>query len=199
MFSVLRSHSSLIVLLFTLSAVTGVAPQTPPVDKGQLLVATRHLDDTPFKHAVILVTEHSEKGCFGLAINHPTPVFIDDFLPSTTLKKAPASQLYQGGPKAMQILFVVAHNSGLAKMNPLTKDLYYAAGSDAAAILEHSPANAQDVRAFAGYLQFTREEIDAGIQRGDWQVLPASTENVFNSDPATLWEQMAGAWDGEWM
>ena len=195
----MRALTSLVLSLIFVFTLTGAAAIQPPLVKGQLLVASHQLDDTPFKHAVILVTEHSDKGLFGLTINRPTPVFIDEFLPGTVAHSSPSSRLYMGGHNAMQILFVVTRATPAAKLQHLAGELYYGAGRDAAAVLAQSAADNQDVRAYAGYLNWPPGEIDAAVAKGDWYVMPANAETVFNRNPDTLWEQMVGAWDGQWM
>ncbi|MEK6750118.1 MAG: YqgE/AlgH family protein [Pseudomonadota bacterium] len=199
MFTSARAISSLISMLVMVLSLTGAAATPTPLEKGKLLVATHQLDETPYRHAVILVTEHSDKGLFGLTINRPTPVFIDEFLPNTALREMPSSRLFMGGPNAKQVLFVVARATQVAQLHHLAGDLYYGVGRDAATVLTQSPANSQNVRAYAGYLNWPPGEIDAAIAKGEWRVMPADAQTLFNSDPDSLWEQMMGAWDGQWM
>ncbi len=48
--------------------------------QSQLLIAMPGLDDPYFKQSVTLICQHNEDGCFGLTINNPIQITVDEVL-----------------------------------------------------------------------------------------------------------------------
>lgn len=82
--------------------------------QSQLLIAMPGLDDPYFKQSVTLICQHSEDGCFGLTINKPIEITVDEVLkqleiesdqPVTDTAKVKYSQLNKSlSPKSMHAL-----------------------------------------------------------------------------------------------
>ena len=49
--------------------------------RGQLLVGANHLRDPNFHRTVVLLLEHNDEGAFGVVLNRPLEVEVDDVLP----------------------------------------------------------------------------------------------------------------------
>ena len=54
--------------------------------QSQLLIAMPCLDDPYFSQSVTLICQHNEDGCFGLTINKPIEISIDDVLKQLEIK-----------------------------------------------------------------------------------------------------------------
>ena len=58
-------------------------------------------------------------------------------------------------------------------------------------VLEHIMTQAkltETFRAFAGFAAWAPRQLEAEMLLGAWGVLPADSFNIFDQDPATLWQ-----------
>jgi len=87
--------------------------------QNQLLIAMPCLNDPYFKHSVTLICQHNEDGCFGLTINKPIEITVDEILkqlaidakdPSThsiETKHNNSTPALRGGPVQIEQGFVI--------------------------------------------------------------------------------------------
>jgi len=89
--------------------------------KSQLLIAMPSLQDPYFKQSVTLICQHSSEGCFGLTINKPTNVTIDEVLKQLEIDSKDKSSVednhstilmpaLRGGPVQVEQGFII-HDS----------------------------------------------------------------------------------------
>ena len=83
--------------------------------KSQLLVSEPSLADPNFRCTVVLVTEHDEKGAFGLVVNRPGGQTVADLWSGLTgepcLSEAP---VFIGGPVEPAAVFILHNRSDLS-------------------------------------------------------------------------------------
>ena len=72
--------------------------------QGSLLVSEPFLLDSYFKRAVVLLSEHDEKGTLGFILNKPTDVKLNDAVDDFPDFDVP---LYFGGPVETDTLFYI--------------------------------------------------------------------------------------------
>jgi putative transcriptional regulator len=72
--------------------------------QGSLLISEPFLLDSYFKRAVVLLSEHDEKGTLGFILNKPTDVMLNDAVEDFPDFNVP---LYFGGPVDTDTLFYV--------------------------------------------------------------------------------------------
>jgi len=84
---------------------TDISPKTTENHylQNQLLIAMPGLDDPYFKKSVTLICQHSEQGCFGLTINKPIPITIEEVLKQLELKPEKESTNENPDPKSKKI------------------------------------------------------------------------------------------------
>jgi len=89
--------------------------------KSQLLIAMPSLQDPYFKQSVTLICQHSSEGCFGLTINKPSNVTIDEVLKQLEIDSKDKSSVednhstilmpaLRGGPVQVEQGFII-HDS----------------------------------------------------------------------------------------
>ncbi len=78
-----------------------VSPQTTDTHylQNQLLIAMPGLEDPYFKQSVTLICQHSEHGCFGITINKPIPVTVDEVLKQLKLDAEDESSIEHNHPE----------------------------------------------------------------------------------------------------
>lgn len=172
----------------------------PPLDTGIFLVATEQLDNTSFAQTVILITHNTEKGAAGLAINHPSQYRLNELFPQQRELRRHQDEVFLGGPVQSDSIFVLMRTKRQhAGMYQVAKDLYFAAGLDA---LSHGLKNLGDkelVRAYVGFAGWAPGQLDQEIQRGDWLVVHANPDIIFEQDNGSVWQRLYKTWTGQWI
>jgi putative transcriptional regulator len=152
---------------------------------GQLLLASPTLRDPNFTRTVVLVGAHTEEGAMGVILNRPSTTSVTDAVPALEAVIDQSEPVYVGGPVAPSSIVVLAEfldpsPAGLIVLGRIGFP------SPAADIDELDRATARR-RVYAGYAGWSGGQLDAELEQGDWVTLPAVPEDVFTSDPQTLW------------
>jgi putative transcriptional regulator len=152
--------------------------------RGRLVVATPGLADPNFAHTVVLLLEHDPDGAFGVVLNRPGELMLDDALgPWATLGAEPPV-LFTGGPVERDAVVALGRTrspSGRGEVIPgvevvdLTGDPALAA------------ATFRGVRLFAGYAGWGPGQLDEELEAGGWFVVDADPADVVTADPDNLW------------
>lgn len=183
--------------LLLLAAAAGAAPGDPA--KGKLLVARRGLLDPNFAETVILLLDYDEEGAMGLVINLPTELRVATVLPEVGGLAERDDRVYVGGPVAVsQMLLLVRSEEAPEDSLHVFADVYL---STSRALLERLGGEGRDAiafRVFAGHSGWAPGQLDAEIGRGDWHVLPADAEVVFDDDTDVLWRDLIEKSDVQW-
>lgn len=77
--------------------------------QGQLLIAMPNLGDPFFERSVTLIRQHNQDGCFGLTINYPMDISVNDLFEQLTIKHAYKEIIptLRGGPVQIEQGFVL--------------------------------------------------------------------------------------------
>jgi putative transcriptional regulator len=182
----------LAIALYALASVgwsTAHAAQPPP-RKGDFLVASAGQAGA-FTHSVVLLIAYGPKGAMGLIVNHPMPLSLSKALQDSTLPQGEDKTLYLGGPVQLNHLTLLIHASTPPHDALHVIDDIYASGNPATlqALSEKAMRNAS-YRGYAGYAGWGPGQLDDEIAHGNWKILPASADDVFSTDPASLWEKL---------
>ena len=189
-----------LTLLVGAFTVNGASITDHPVNKGIFLVATEKLADSSFKETVILITHFSEKGATGLAINRPSEFQLKEVFPDREFLRHRREDVYLGGPVGTHSVFVLMRTQRPhAGMYNIAKDLYFAAGIEA---LTHGLDNLtgdEYARAYVGYSGWGPGQLEYEIHRGDWILVHADTDIVFDLDYRAVWKKLFKSWSGQWI
>ena len=193
-----------VVVLASLS-LTAVAADQPKqlegsADKGIFLVATDQLAHSSFKETVILITHHSERGATGLAINRPSEFNLNEVFPEVEKFRKIKDEVYMGGPVHTNSVFVLMRTKRPhANMYKIAKDLYFSAGVNALAHGLENISGDEHARAYVGYSGWAPGQLEHEIHRGDWLVVHADPDIVFDQDYRSLWKKLLKSWSGQWI
>ena len=120
-----------------------------------LLVAGVGLDDPNFHQTVVLVLEWNEEGAFGLVLNRPTDLAIDEHLPDVAHLAGDPKTVHFGGPVQTEIAIGLDVTPG---KSPTLVDLASALDGDLS------------LRVFAGYSGWGEMQLDQEIAAQAWHV-----------------------------
>ena len=176
--------------------------------QNQLLIAMPNLDDPYFKQSVTLICQHGADGCFGLTINKPIEITVDEVLKqldmdvkegdSTSVSakniklNAPQSlPALRGGPVQVEQGFII-HDSDQEWGNTLTidEDLYVTASQDI--LVDIAAGNGPENYLLAlGCASWEAGQIEAEILNNSWLNCPVDKKLIFNLPFEKRWQGAA--------
>lgn len=173
-------------------------PAQPQLSQGALLVATPEIGDPSWAETVVLVLHHDSNGTLGVAINRPTRVRLGEIVPDLETEDYTGS-VFRGGPVGpTQLVFLVRNPPlGLLQSAPLIVDGIRASGDLAALprLVELGHSDDDDLRLFAGHVEWAPGQLAREIADGLWTVTTGSAPRVFSPQPETLWHRLRTAGD----
>jgi putative transcriptional regulator len=176
-------------VLLTVPAAAGNESSLSSVAKGVLLVASPMLSDPNFRQTVVLIMEHGSEGTIGLILNRSTNILLSEALPHLTVLKGSNHRLFVGGPvepSRLLLLFRLKEPPADARA---VFDGVYVGGTPA--VLERIITQARPTetfRAFAGSAGWAPGQLAFEMLQGAWAALPPESFDIFDKDPATLWQ-----------
>lgn len=177
--------------LFVLWSSAGVTAET--LSEGIFLVATDKLNNTSFQQTVVLLTHNSNRGTTGIAINRPSQIPLRKYLPHQKKLLTNDTELYLGGPIKPDTIFVLMKTKHpLAGMFEVAKGLFFTRGIQALAMDNEKKSDSEKARAYAGYTGWGPGQLNAEIDRGEWQVVRSDPAIVFDKDNKSVWEKLNG-------
>jgi putative transcriptional regulator len=152
--------------------------------RGQLLIAGPGLLDQNFWRTVVLIVEHSDDGALGLVLNRPSETTVGEAVSELGELLDIDDPLYVGGPVQPSALIVLAEfdRPDLAALIAF-KNIGVLAGS-----VDDPVDGVRRGRGFVGHAGWGPGQLDSEMERGDWILEPARTEDAFTQDPLELWE-----------
>ncbi|QDT31216.1 YqgE/AlgH family protein [Thalassoglobus polymorphus] len=162
--------------------------------RGKFLVAGDQLRDPTFFKSVVLIVEHGPDGSMGLVINHPSPFTVSHALQGNFDLPENQELVYVGGPVEPEALFVVHNSSALDPSEmPIVENVYMGSSAEVFEdILQVAIEDPQELiyRVFAGCSGWGPGQLEGELARGDWTVVPADEETVFQPDPYSIWDTL---------
>ena len=155
---------------------------------GVLLIAGTVLQDSFFGRSVVLLCDHQDEGSFGLVLNNPLPLSLNDVVEDLAWN----APLFCGGPVQENSLhFVHGHaNLGIGSREVLP-GIYW--GGDFDALREKvliGRIKPDEVRFFLGYSGWGEGQLAREITEDSWFLTPACPDTVFVADIANHWRHV---------
>ena len=195
--SVSLAVAGFVLVLLSMSVVM---PQTAPqaaLSAGRFLVAGQHLRDPNFAQTVVLLLNYGERGARGVIINRQTDVKLAAVFPRITGLRQRPDTVYLGGPVARnQLLILLRSDKPRAAAEHVVDDIYV---STSRRVLVDALNRAAAVHVYAGYAGWAPGQLDREVARGDWHVLPADADTVFNETPGDVWRELIDKGAVQWL
>lgn len=155
--------------------------------RGHLLIAGPSLVDPNFWRTVVLVGEHSEEGALGVVLNRASDAAVDETVPELTILADDLGHVHVGGPVQPSAIVVLADFLEPERAASLVLD---SVGFLPAEVDPTTLGELKRARVFAGYAGWGPGQLDGELEEGSWIVEPALAEDVFTSEPDTLWSDV---------
>ncbi len=155
-------------------------------NQGRILISEPFLQDHYFKRSVVLLADHSEEGSFGIILNKPINVKLNE-----VVNEFPKfdGQLYMGGPvKTDSLFFVHTLGSAVEGSMKIMDGLYW--GGDIEVVKEMMKLNKitpEEIRFFIGYSGWESNQLEDELNQNSWVVSNTHVGQVINTNPTELW------------
>ncbi|QXD16620.1 YqgE/AlgH family protein [Rhodocaloribacter litoris] len=171
-------------------------PESRPTT-GTLLIAPPLMEDPNFRRTVVLLCEHGEEGSFGLILNRPLTLHLQDVLDDVLDYDTPLSL---GGPVQPNTLhFLHRFGERIPGAVPVLEDVYWGGDFEALKhLLTGERVTGEALRFFLGYAGWSPGQLEEEIEQGGWFLSPASGDVVFAEVPERLWRAVLRRKGGEY-
>jgi putative transcriptional regulator len=165
--------------------------------KGKLLIAEPSiLNDSSFKRAVILLSEHNDEGAIGFILNKPSKYKLNDLIPEIDSKLV----IYNGGPVSPENLYFVHRIPHLIPDSiKISEDIYWGGDFEAVqSLLANNELSNNDIRFFLGYSGWSKDQLQDELNTTSWVVIDNDFKNIFNLSHDSLWKDQLMKFGGEY-
>lgn len=185
-------HATALRWLAVLAAlVPPLAGAQGPQPNGIFLVARRGIADPNFRETVVLVTQPPRGGPVGLIVNRPLGRRLSELFPGHEALASSPDVLFEGGPVARDTLFfLVRASEPPPRAFAVLRGVYLTGDLELLERLLQRPQPMAGLRVYAGYSGWAPGQLEREIARGDWHLLPADAETVFEKEPARIWPEL---------
>lgn len=154
---------------------------------GTLLLSSGKLFDPNFRHTVTLIVQHDSDGAMGLVLNRPTEHRVEEAVPPLAAIVEENALLFHGGPVQPQLPLLLAELTVPSLADVLVFGTVGLLTGDVDAEISSAIVRA---RVFAGYAGWSAGQLEAEMKEDSWIVETATADDVFTSDPKTLWQRI---------
>lgn len=155
---------------------------------GKILVAEPFMNDYYFKRSVVVLADHSHEGSFGIIVNKPLKLKIQEI---HTDIKGFAAPIYLGGPVSHDRLFFT-HTLGneIEGSSKILEGLYWGGNiNQLKSLIAAGVITPDQVRFYLGYAGWSANQLDDELKRNSWLVGKGSTPFILQTPPNDLWKK----------
>lgn len=163
--------------------------------QGQLLIAMPNLGDPYFEQSVTLICQHNADGCFGLTINKPIDLTINDLFDQLDIACADSilnqMPVFRGGPVQIEQGFVI-HDSKQTWENTFTicDGLSVTASKDILVDIAMGKGPENFVLTL-GSASWAPGQMEQEIINNSWLNCPIDKQIIFNTPYKDRWQRAA--------
>lgn len=171
--------------------------QTLQPTAGRLLVSEPSLQDFYFRKSVILLAEHNNDGSFGLIINKPVDVKLNEVV--NDFPDFPA-RIFLGGPvKTDSLFFIHSCPEKIANSMKILKGVYWGGDIDQVhELIRNREIDPNEIRFFIGYTGWAPQQLEMEMKKSSWVVSPATPDQLIKEHPDDLWASIMKSMGGEY-
>ena len=174
------------LLLWALPALT----ETIEEKAGIFLVAKKEILDPNFRETVVLVRPISE-GAIGVIINRQTDIPLSKLFPEDPILKESDNNVYFGGPVyPRSLVFMFRSNEQPRWSLHMMDDIYLGLSLDLLQELLSNQQPPRQLKVYAGHSGWGQGQLQNEIERGDWYVVPADANVIFEMEPEKIWPEL---------
>ena len=160
---------------------------------NHFLISMPHMTDPFFQKSLVYICEHDHEGAMGIIINKTlSSENVQDVLTQTGLNRIkPHPEVYLGGPVAIETGLIL-HDASYKSEGELeiTKEIKLTSNNQIIddIINEIGP---KDYLFSLGYSGWGKGQLEQEIEDGDWLIMPANYEHIFELSHDSKWSTAA--------
>jgi putative transcriptional regulator len=155
--------------------------------QGKLLISGGRLHDDSFRHTVVLIGAHGPEGAVGVILNRPLDVTVQDAAPALAELTDAGAPLFGGGPvEPDQAVLLVE----VADTEILDLPVFGSVGFLTGDVPADTASAIRRARVFVGHAGWGPGQLEDELRAEAWIVEPATIDDVFAADPASLWRRI---------
>jgi putative transcriptional regulator len=166
-----------------------VPDQVLKAKAGRLLISEPFMQDPYFKRSVVLLTEHSETGSFGLIVNKPIPMFLNEAVDNAPVFNA---RLGLGGPVQKDTLHYL-HRVGhlIPDSTEVMPGVFWGGDFEVVKrLITTDQLKPKDIRMFVGYAGWAEGQLSSEMKSKSWIIARADESVLFDVAPEKLWSKL---------
>lgn len=169
------------------------------LSKGKFLVAGRNVTDPRFSETVVFLVSYDADGAMGLVINRPLAKLSGVF-PEIGGLKDRTDKLFFGGPVRTDQMFMLVRSNGWPEDSThVFKDVYVSGSKALLLRMIGKGETGRRFRVFAGYAGWSARQLEQEVARGDWYVVQADAESIFEKEPSEIWPELFLRGSAKWV
>lgn len=155
--------------------------------RGKILISEPLLMDYYFKRSVVLLAEHNDEGSFGVIMNKPLSVKLNE-----VVKDFPDfdSEIYLGGPVESDSLFFI-HTLGdkIEGSQEIIDGIYWGGKMESIKeMISLDLIKPEEIRFYIGYSGWSPKQLDEELVKNSWVVSLEKASYLLNTKPSILWK-----------
>lgn len=152
--------------------------------RGSLLIATPQLQDPNFMQSVVFMIEHDQEGAFGLILNRPMQLTMQQLWQQLESSDCPLDAFVRsGGPVSGPLLAL--HPFAQFSDREIMTGVHLT--SDREPLQNLLRQGKPPVHLYIGYAGWGKEQLDGELEVGGWLTLPATPKIIFAEETDDLW------------
>lgn len=140
------------------------------------------------------MVEHGTDGAMGLIVNRPSTVTVSHALSEHFQLPETDDLVYIGGPVEPSALFILHNRAELnGNENSIVPGLFVGNSPEVFESVVRSSLDADDemqFRIYCGCAGWAPGQLEGELARGDWFLLPANAESLFQDNPYDVWDEL---------
>lgn len=160
-------------------------------EAGIFLVAKRGMADPNFRHRVLLLVQHNDRGSLGVIVNRRSKWALVDVIPSLGRLVKRRTPVYIGGPVHMnRASFLWRSKKRVRHLRKVVPGVYFGNDRrDLEGILKRHPGDHR-FRIYVGHAGWVAGQLSYELRRGDWHMLRAEPSYIFSGQTGSLWHRL---------
>ncbi len=137
---------------------------------GEILYASHTLDGTYFENALILLVDNNQDGVFGVILNRPSRMPLNEIFNVTFNIPINDHLIYSGGPMDDDMLLTLRIHDGSGSIGGIALSDTVEYGGQWESMETILMSDDRKVRMFLGYAGWKERQLDGEIAEGSWTI-----------------------------
>ena len=159
--------------------------ERPKPRVGALLLSEPFNPEPNFKRAVVLISQHDQRGSIGFILNKPTPLMINDVLDDFPEFKA---HVHWGGSQRLDSVYYIHTIPNLKGAQQIANGIFWGGDYEHLKLMvETRQIRPDQIKFLAGYNAWSPRKLAREIREENWWVADADLQSAFKEPADTAW------------